>query len=505
MQGADISNGMGSAALLQVGNPLESIPSQVSFGAPSFSIGSVFARAQNLVLEGNGVLFAGQTILRSLGGGEVLIEASGIGGVVRLNSVGDIVNTATGRYTLTSLTGGVQLINVDAANAMTLDSASDINILGGGGQAVRIRSDNFTLVRDSGEPSVWLATSVETINYVTGAAEAFSASINFREDLTLRSGVSIVTEDTYLQVGPGLDVGGGRITSVNTPVLSLRTGTFGVDEAISLEAMVLNNASLPMAFNSSGADGAQLQDGHLLLNDEHGTLIAGGDLLINASLTHIAEGNLIVDPGRIQSLPGNTLRVQTGSFATGERISLESPISNEAIGQPVATSNLAAGHLVLNDDVLITGKLEISGDLFVNGVGGCTGCAQSVNPPSDKRVKENIHPISMLDSVKRIMHLDAVSYKFKRAYQAVDKWVGDEVHHGFIAQEVKKHFPFAVKTRKAHGHDDFHSLHKDMIVPDLVNMVKHMHLEIRQLKSQVRHLRRIKKNKINRRGRAKFN
>lgn len=508
MMGAKIYGGSGTPALLQVGDPLDAIRSEVSFGAPSFYISSFYARAQDVVIEGNGGLFAGQTTLRALGGGQVLIEASGIGGVITLNSVGNIVNTATGGYSVTSMTGGIVLNNFDNTMPITLDSQHDINILAGGGQAIRIRTDNLTFVRDLGEPNIWMETAVDSLNYVTGATEPFSTSMVFQTDIVMGSGYGIISADAYLKVGPSLDVGAGRITSVSTPVLSLRTGSFLLSEAISLEAPVLNNAILPVGINVT--DSVMLEDGHLYFNDTQGYHFEGGDMLLDHSLTHFRGGNVIVDPGRVTSVPGGSLKLQTGTF--GDIISVEGIIRNEAALPNAIGTDVDAGHVLINDmdginldspKILLSNSLggtttaKINGDLEVTGTLTATTCAGCV---SDARVKQEIKPISTLDSISRIMHLDAVSYKFKEAYQKVNKWVGDQVHHGFIAQEVKKHFPFAVKTSKAHGHDDFHSLHKDMIVPDLVNMVKHMHLEIQQLKQQVKHLKRTKQTKR----RAKF-
>lgn len=509
MMGAKIFGGVGTPALLQVGDPLDAINSAVSFGAPTFYISSFFARAQDLVLEGNGGMFAGQTTLRALGGGQVLIEASGIGGVVTLNSVGNIVNTATGSYSVTSLTGGIQFNNLDNTRPVTIDSEHDVNILAGGGQSIRIRTDNLTFVRDAGEPFIWMQTAVDSLNYVTGATEPFSTSLAFQADIVMGSSYGIISNDAFLQVGPSLDVGAGRITSVSTPVLSLRTGSFLATEAISMEAPVLNNAVLPVGINVT--DSVMVEDGHLYFNDTQGYHFEGGDMLLDHSLTHFRGGNVIVDPGRVTSVPGQSLRLQTGSF--GDFISMEGIIRNEAaLPAAVGAGDVDAGHVLINDvdginmdspKILLSNSLggttaaKVNGDLEVTGTLTATTCAGCV---SDKRVKEDVQPISALDSIARIMHLDAVSYKFKAAYQQVNKWVGNQVHHGFIAQEVKKHFPFAVKTSETHGHKDFHSLHKDMIVPDLVNMVQHMHLEIQQLKQQVRHLKRTKQTKR----RAKF-
>lgn len=208
--------------------------------------------------------------------------------------------------------------------------------------------------------------------------------------------------------------------------------------------------------------------------------------------------NLNVGGGEITTNQ-NVLRLMTGTFDPEKGISLEERVFNNHPTNPIAGfgSNLTDGYLWLDDangTRISGGNLQIdapityiNGDVVINGeldASTCAGCT------SDKRVKENIRAISPLESLRRVMNLSAVSYTFKKTYQAVDRWVGDEMHHGFIAQEVKKHFPWAVRTKKAHGHDDFHQLHKDAIVPDLVNTMKLMHKEMHQMKRQIRRLQR---------------
>ena len=67
--------------------------------------------------------------------------------------------------------------------------------------------------------------------------------------------------------------------------------------------------------------------------------------------------------------------------------------------------------------------------------------------------------------------------------------VKDTVHHGFIAQELKKINPRAVQIRakEIEGEmiDDFHSLKKDEIIVDLVAGIKALHKKIEDLEKRV--------------------
>lgn len=213
--------------------------------------------------------------------------------------------------------------------------------------------------------------------------------------------------------------------------------------------------------------------------------------------------NLEIGAGEIIT-PQNVLKIAPGTDWSNKVISLEKRLRNDDTFNPFAVPNLNSGHLwfddpdgirvtggnfrseaplnVFTDDVLILGNLQAD---------TCAGCA------SDKRVKEDIKPLSSWSSLSRILNLRAVSYRFKKSFQAMEKWAGDHIHHGFIAQEVKNHFPWAVRIKKAHGQEDFHNLHKDAIVPDLVNSVKYLHEEMKKMQRQIRRLkRRVQKKKL---------
>lgn len=421
----DIFSGMPS--YLRVGMAGDMAQSQVILGDSAlfnYSLAAIKAHSDNIVLEGTGL---GTTLLRARGGGQLTLEANGFASSsIFMRSAGTItVRSDQGALQLVnSVVGGILLQTNDVTASIDSVSAGRIYMsTGGDANPMILRSDLFELIKTnmSNSNSIWIKTfpaSTVLYNQFPAVLDPFNRpSILFGEDILINAGRHIVANEDYLKLGPNLDVGAGRIITLN-PTLSLMTGLFNGNQTISLEAPVRNNAILPLATNVTSAltnATAFLGDGHLVLDDSNGTLISGGDLLIT------------------------------------------SPV------------------------VQMTGDLVVEGNIYTSNCVGCT---------SDHRVKQDIAPISPVDSLKRILNLTAVSYRFKKAYRSVDKWVGEELHHGFLAQQVKKHFPFAVRQKRAHGYDDFHTLHKDMLVPDLVNAVKHLYQEVTALRKEVDRLKR---------------
>jgi Chaperone of endosialidase len=233
------------------------------------------------------------------------------------------------------------------------------------------------------------------------------------------------------------------------------------------------------------------------------------DLLLTQKLISLNEylpigPNLDVGAGVVKT-DSQTMRLQSPSVLSLESSvirndgSLPTNYTYTLTIAPFSSFTVDNGHLHFNDtegmrisggnllidsaSTVITNDLSVGGTLYVSSCIGCT---------SDVRVKENIRPISQMDSVNRIMKLRPVSYKFKESYQRQDPWVQKDMeYNGFIAQEVEKDFPFAVKKQKRNGLDDFRTLEKDLLLPDLINMAKLMYKELKMLKKKK--MKKIKK------------
>lgn len=407
-------------------------PSNIQFGASGDPVGASilmgtsnpggyqitsFVMYSSLIrMEGSGIV-----ILRSVGGGQTLIDAQGIGSIINLNSVGNIIGSAlTGFIQFTANVAGITFTNNDGTAAIRSISAGDILAQTGTMSAYNVTSNMIFFqknnVLDTG--SLWWYTNplynivYNQWPYVLNTTNA--ASIVFTQQLLIRQGI-VSNDGMFLRLGPAIDVGIGYITTSQTS-LTLFDGTF-TNQTISLAAEVQNLTPLEPANYST------LQAGYLLLNDPNGTRVTSGVFLVD-----------------------------------GQFMDLQTSLLNNA-STPPATGNVPNGYVFVDDSARFSGNVLIDGTLQVTA---CTGCT------SDAKTKENVEPLNSDESFERIMNLKPVRFNYKQEYR---DQVGDDgsTKHGFIAQEVEKLFPFAVKE-----HKDIKYLNKDMLIADLVAAVQHL-------------------------------
>ena len=339
-------------------------------------------------------------------------------------------------------TGGVRIYNnFDLVQPIAMVSISAINI-----------QSNHIMLAKYGNGTFWMVTNPDYsyfYNFPAGSQDPTRDSCYFTNDITLEGGNSIVSTGNYLQLGPSIDIGLGNVhTTANILSLGQVGGGFANLTQISASAILMNNEILPNGLGILG-------NGYLYLSDLQGVRITGGPVLVDTPM----------------------IQLGTGTFNVTDMIDCEAPIVNLNPILPIATGNLSAGHVLIQDDVRITGNLQVDGQIFG---GSCAGCV------SDERVKENITKLSYKESIKNIQSLTPVSYKFKKDYQKQNSWVGSHTHHGFIAQEVIEKFPYAIRKYKRHNLDDFHELHKDMLIADLVNSVQYLLKEVKKMRKIIK-------------------
>jgi len=130
-------------------------------------------------------------------------------------------------------------------------------------------------------------------------------------------------------------------------------------------------------------------------------------------------------------------------------------------GNAYMTVNNAANVFVATTTgVNITGNMSVTGNVT----------AQDVNSLSDAALKTNINPLSGVESV--INSLIGVEYDWKN---------GTGHSYGFLAQDVEKILPSAVKT----GTDGLKSINYMMIIPFMVETIKQLGAEIAELKKKL--------------------
>ena len=121
------------------------------------------------------------------------------------------------------------------------------------------------------------------------------------------------------------------------------------------------------------------------------------------------------------------------------------------------------------DNVYITpvnknSTVYIDKDLIVNG---------SIFNPSDKKLKEDIEPIS--DSkIEKLLHLEPVEYKLKTD-------IKKKKHYGLIAQDVEEIYPELINDSNL----GFKSVNYMELIPLLLLKMKNMQKEIDELREQL--------------------
>ena len=132
-------------------------------------------------------------------------------------------------------------------------------------------------------------------------------------------------------------------------------------------------------------------------------------------------------------------------------------------GDITVTANVTGGNIVTGGTVTATGNITTAADVT----------AQNFNTLSDAVLKTNIAPLS--DPQQIINGLLGVEYD----------WTTGQGHsYGFLAQQVEQVLPNAVRTDS----DGMKSVNYTMIIPFLVETIKHMGAEIQELKNQIEKL-----------------
>lgn len=370
---------------------------------------------------------------------------------IRMFSPTDVRIITSGAFssgiTLQSETGSINIINqFDPVNGITLSSFSTINEV-----------SSYITWSKSSNSSNWLLTNPLQsyfYNAIGGSINLASTSIEYAVDLVMNDGTVIVSKGNYTNIGPSIDNGLGNY---HTQAAFLSLGTVGnaYDNStyISMDRIITNSKIGPEAYDI-------LNYGHMWFQDDAGYRFETGNFLAECP----------------------AIKLGRGIFNVSDMIDVQAEIINTNPMFPAAIGNLTAGHVLINDDVRITGNLMVDGEVYANS---CAGCV------SDNRTKENVEKLDEMESVKRISRLEPKSFYFKKEYQAkAPRTFSAKQQHGFIAQEIDGIMPFAVRRgEERFGLEDFHFLDKDMIVPDLVNSVKFLMRRVVELENKLKEQR----------------
>ncbi len=190
---------------------------------------------------------------------------------------------------------------------------------------------------------------------------------------------------------------------------------------------------------------------------------------------------------------------------TVEAISIKDFASSDSIGAFVtvsddgtldASSSLKShgGQLLIDDDTRLSKSLKVDGDLRISGeayIEGSLAVAGSVlgGGPyvdiSDRRFKRKIQQMDGLEVLNKLLQLEGVSYELDTDNIALPK-IGSikkkKRQIGFIAQDVEALFPELVYND---DDNDFKGLHYSRFVPLLLEGIKQLSQEVRELQELV--------------------
>lgn len=356
------------------------------------------------------------------------------GGNVELNAGAEVNLIAQSAIELLTTSGTISATS-SSTHQVTVDSGSMSTVVTTTPTAHTVAAQNVIMTTDRFSISDSVM-HMQTLGDSRICGTTFPApslpgieSTNFFQDVVFHSGTELVTSelDGFLKMGPGIEVCGGRIRAAGSTSLSL-------------ESPLQNGASSdPLVI--SDADGLDVEDTEIFSSTTNNVKIKSGDIL---------NVDAIVDAGL------GSVNILGTVFTAGGNI------------------NIPSG-----------GVIDATLGSVNSGAGSC--CT------SDLRMKRNITKMQPRQSLKRILELKPIEYKWTPEILKQDTFMVDEVVRGFGAQDVKVIVPGAVRTQKrtvgAKVYDDFHTLHKDAIIPDMVAAMQAMYAEIVALRAEITRLK----------------
>jgi hypothetical protein len=443
------------------------------------------------------------------------LDVTGTGRFTGQLTLGSTITNGTYTYTLPSATGTLALTSDLSSYVPTSRTVSTTSPLSGGGA---LSSDlTLSISQASGSANGYLSsTDWTTFNNKqaqingTGFVKASGTTISYDNSTYLTTSSA---SSTYLPLAGGTLTGALNGTSAtfssSVTAASLNVYGSGTNDLLYLDAGINTDFAFKVV---SGADDALVlrrqhssvgnkdimswtYSGNVGIGttspanllDVNGTFRATGAATFSSSVT--AATNFIAQSSTTNSLRflfensfnkgGVSIDYTTGEFR------LYAGESGNGYYQTFFTQGSERMRITSGGDVCINATATSgSAKLYVNGLAAfgsvtvgslgtgtvysSSGTLTNTNP-SDKRLKENITPITY--GLNEILQLNPVSFDWKNDNNKNKQF-------GFIAQEVQEVMPEAVIEGEYLG------LEKDAIYTALVNAIKELKSEIDELKNK---------------------
>ena len=135
----------------------------------------------------------------------------------------------------------------------------------------------------------------------------------------------------------------------------------------------------------------------------------------------------------------------------------------------------------------VDGDLRFSGEAYLEGSLAVAGSVLGGGPYvdiSDRRFKHNIQQMNGMEVLNKLLQLEGVSYELDTDSIALPSGSiqNKKRQIGFIAQDVETLFPELVYN---HDDNDFKGLHYSRFVPLLLEGLKQLSQEVRELQELV--------------------
>ena len=483
-----------TGTFLQVGDVSDN-----GFGIVNF--GNAFAgfriASYNMYSSVADIATLGSMTIRSLSGNMFINPAGGL-----------TVTPST--YTMTS-TGSWELISSGGSGSIATGSGLTITVPGSTlhstslthsmiANHIIMTSSSIESVRAGGE---WFRGDTALPTQVC-STQATAAGNAFRiyEDLIMANGDPIMSTSDWLIVGKWLEICGNRIRGTSdqlrigdtfTGFLDIRTRIrndqvgqgvrFDDDEGVEILDGPSNTGELRVEKCAGGGtisapdtefrvcEDLNVEGGDITLGGSTGSIDFGGGVTISRSGT----GLVIAGASGITISGGGGITASTGP--------IQSSISSLIAG----TTITAVGDITSTTGDLIASSFI--GNICQVDTNFGTG-AQCGRVVSDLRVKKNVTAIHPIESLRKILNVKPILYKFNEEFQKVNKFVGDHIWRGFGAQDMKQEFPRMIQTHKQKLSNntiisDFHTLDLKQMIPDMVGATQALHQSLQNTQERI--------------------
>jgi hypothetical protein len=185
--------------------------------------------------------------------------------------------------------------------------------------------------------------------------------------------------------------------------------------------------------------------------------------------------NTVVYPVSLYAVPSTSPVVGLGTGIEFNSVNDTNQIYNAAYINYVSSNITTESETgFLDFKVANSGSINSVATISNNGVLSVTSLVET----SDVRSKENIQETFSNDSLEKILNVNVKTYNYIKD--------SEKTHRiGVIAQEIKEIIPESVVVSKNEDFEDFHQVQYTALVPHLINCIKALSEEIKELKSKL--------------------